>query len=65
MFICVICNFLLHQGGAEYDGQKERLARLEGQAKDEKKGLWKQASGETPAQYKARIKRDLAAGAAR
>lgn len=45
------------QGGAEYDGREESLTRYENEAKSNKEGLWAQSNGETPAQYKARMKR--------
>ena len=44
------------QRGAEYDGREERLTRYENEAKSNKEGLWLQANGETPAQYKKRVK---------
>lgn len=53
------------QGGAEYDGREESLTRYERSAKSKKEGLWSQANGETPAQYKARMKRQQPAGARR
>eukprot|EP00903_Cladosiphon_okamuranus_P017855 g16433.t1 len=53
------------QGGAEYDGREESLSRCEDSAKSNKAGLWSQANGETPAQYKARIKRQQPAGSRR
>lgn len=56
---------LFGQGGAEYDGRKEKLTEHENFAKSNKEGLWAQSDGETPAQYKARIKREQPAGTRR
>ncbi|CAM9397315.1 unnamed protein product [Hapterophycus canaliculatus] len=50
------------QGGAEYDGREESLTEYENSAKESKAGLWSQSNGETPAQYKARIKKQQPAG---
>ncbi|CAM9990366.1 unnamed protein product [Ectocarpus sp. 12 AP-2014] len=44
------------QGGAEYDGREESLTECENSAKSRKEGVWSRSNGETPAQYKARIK---------
>ncbi|CAM9119778.1 unnamed protein product [Laminaria digitata] len=54
---------LYRQGGAQYDGRKDMLSDLEANAKKSKTGLWGKKGGETPAQYKARIKREKAASA--
>ncbi|CAN0133083.1 unnamed protein product [Ascophyllum nodosum] len=53
---------LYRQGGAEYDGQKEHLAQIESKAKEKREGLWQHTKGETPAQYKARIRRGRKGG---
>lgn len=57
--------FLLRcdQRGAEYDGREKMLSDVEATAKGKKLGVWSKKGGETPAQYKARIKREKAASA--
>eukprot|EP00904_Undaria_pinnatifida_P013530 jgi/Undpi1/9307/HiC_scaffold_26.g11765.m1 len=51
------------QRGAEYDGREKMLSDVEATAKGKKLGVWSKKGGETPAQYKARIKREKAASA--
>ncbi|CAM9750338.1 unnamed protein product [Ectocarpus sp. 8 AP-2014] len=50
-------------GGAEYDGREESLTGYENSAKSRKEGVWSRSNGETPAQYKARIKQQRPAAA--
>ncbi|CBJ30876.1 conserved unknown protein [Ectocarpus siliculosus] len=51
------------QGGAEYDSREESLTEYEKSAKSRKEGVWSRSNGETPAQYKARIKQQRPAAA--
>ncbi|KAJ1730185.1 putative endonuclease lcl3, partial [Coemansia biformis] len=43
-------------GGAQYDGEKELLQRIEAQAKQQKRGIWGLKKYESPAEYKKKHK---------
>ncbi|KAJ2717223.1 putative endonuclease lcl3 [Coemansia spiralis] len=43
-------------GGAQYDGEKELLQRIEAQAKKQKRGIWGLKNYESPAEYKKKHK---------
>merc|ERR1739838_533180 len=48
---------VLYRGSnADYDGMKEEFERIEDEAKQRKRGLWKQKKPQLPSEYKAKIK---------
>lgn len=53
------------QSGAEYDGRLAVLEDLEAQARARRLGLWSSAKPQLPSEYKAQLRADKAAGAAK